>query len=140
MSSATPLSRKNSVYSRRSPVRARWENDQWRFAKYDNVVAIPVEMTFDVVGPRPSQKWLALNRPVSTTTFTAPTTPNADSSFARTCHGVPMWASIFTKLLYLPAVPAPGHRSAVSPRTAAHQPVPAHRDGGPRYRTSTLAT
>ena len=40
--SVTPLIRKNSAYSRRRPVRARWANDQNRFPTYATVVATTV--------------------------------------------------------------------------------------------------
>src|SRR5512133_44678 len=84
-----------SVYSRRSPVRARWEKDQCRLAKYEMVVATVAEITFDVVGPSPRRKCSRLNRPT-------PTTPKAEISLASTCQGVLSRSSRGTAAVYVP--------------------------------------
>ena len=60
MSRPTAFRTMNSVYSRRTPVRARWLNDQCRFPRYAQVAAMIVDSALDVSGPQPNAAWNTL--------------------------------------------------------------------------------
>jgi hypothetical protein len=83
ISRPTPFSRKNRVYSRRSPVRARCRKVQWRFMKNDEVAATATEPVLAPSDGHPNPRYNRLARPKSTTVLMAPTMPNLASSWTR---------------------------------------------------------
>jgi hypothetical protein len=53
ITSVKPLMPRNSGYSRRNPVRARWANDQWRWPKKATVIATTVARPLAATAPVP---------------------------------------------------------------------------------------
>jgi hypothetical protein len=83
ISSPTPFSRKNRVYSRRRLVRARCRKVQCRFMKNEEVAATATEAVLAPMADQPRPRYSRLARPKSRTVLIAPTMPNLAISWAR---------------------------------------------------------